>query len=146
MAGTDELDDVEDIKRLKALYFYCLDHKKWDGWRQSVFIPDVRIFVPNTWDKPLVGVELFIDRVSSNTRGAVTVHHGHTPIIDLVGKDAATGIWAMEDVIHFSPDNPMMGKYVYMHGFGHYHDRYVRTAQGWRIADMELKRLHLERR
>jgi hypothetical protein len=144
--STDDWTAVEAIRRLKALYFYCLDHKDWEGWRRSVFVPDVRVSVPNTWDEPLLGLELFIDRVSTNTCGAVTIHHGHTPIIDLQGDEAATGIWAMEDVIHFSPANPMMGKYTYMHGYGHYHDRYVRTDEGWRIAAMELRRLHLERR
>jgi hypothetical protein len=139
------LEAIEDIKQLKARYFYHLDRKNWQGWRDEVFVPEVVVDVPNTWDAPLHGLELFIERVSRNTVGAITVHHGHMPIITLADGNA-TGIWAMEDLIHFSPDNPMMGKYTYMHGYGHYHERYVHQPAGWRIASMRLERLHLERR
>lgn len=137
---------IEAIKQLKARYFYHLDRKDWQGWREQVFVPDVVVDVKNTWPKPLHGLDLFIARVSKNTVGAVTIHHGHMPIIAITGADSATGIWAMEDVIHFSPENPMMGQYRFMHGFGHYHETYVRTDKGWRIATMRLERLHLERR
>jgi hypothetical protein len=29
-------------------------------------------------------------------------------------------------------------------GYGHYHDRYVKTVQGWRISATTLKRVHVE--
>lgn len=141
-----DLAAIESIKRLKALYFYYLDHKDWEGWRSHVFVPEVIVTVPNSWDEPLVGLDLFIERVSRNTLGATTIHHGHMPSIEILSADTAAGIWAMEDVIHFSPENPMLGKYIHMHGYGHYHETYLRTGQGWRIASMELRRLHLERR
>src|ERR1700677_876690 len=31
------LADIEEIKQLKARYFYHLDYKEWDGWREHVF-------------------------------------------------------------------------------------------------------------
>jgi hypothetical protein len=145
-AMDDKLWAIEEIKQLKARYFYHLDLKNWQGWRDEVFTSDVVVDVRNTWDQPLHGIDAFVERVSRNTVGAVTVHHGHMPIITIESADSASGIWAMEDVIHFSPDNPMMGKYTFMHGFGHYHERYVRQSAGWRIAAMRLDRLHLERR
>ena len=30
------ISDIEEIKQLKARYFYHLDHKEWDDWRESV--------------------------------------------------------------------------------------------------------------
>ncbi len=29
-------------------------------------------------------------------------------------------------------------------GWEHYHERYVRTAEGWRIAEQKLTRLHMD--
>jgi len=39
MATHDELDAVEQIKKLKARYFRCMDTKDWDGF-QAVFASD----------------------------------------------------------------------------------------------------------
>lgn len=119
---------IEEIKQLKARYFNHLDHKNWQGWRDGVFTPDVVVDVRNTWDQPLHGIDAVVERVSRNAVGAVTIHHGHMPIIPIESPGSASGIWAMEDVIHFSPDNPMMGKCTYMHGFGHYRSSPPRTA------------------
>ena len=33
------LADIEEIKQLKSRYFYHLDHKEWDDWRENVFLP-----------------------------------------------------------------------------------------------------------
>ena len=39
MATHDELDAIEQIKKLKARYFRCMDTKDWDGF-QNVFTAD----------------------------------------------------------------------------------------------------------
>jgi hypothetical protein len=31
---------IEEIKRLKSKYFYCLDHKDWATWKTDVFASD----------------------------------------------------------------------------------------------------------
>ena len=38
------LQDIEEIKRLKARYFRLMDTKDWDGFR-AIFATDVRIDV-----------------------------------------------------------------------------------------------------
>ena len=64
------------------------------------------------------------------------------PIIDIVDADNATGIWAMEDRLYRPGDQPHHGGVGYIHGFGHYHERYVRGPDGrWRIASVRLTRL-----
>ena len=40
------LADIEDIKQLKSRYFYHLDRKEWDAWRESVFCHDASMHVP----------------------------------------------------------------------------------------------------
>ena len=77
-------------------------------------------------------------------RGAVeqvnTVHHGHMPEIDILSDTEATGIWAMEDKLWWPEGAPLTA----MHGYGHYHERYVRTDDGWRIARTTLTRLRVD--
>src|SRR5580704_2125927 len=98
----DRLLDLEEIKTLKSRYFYCLDHKDWDGWRTKVFIPDCVWDVPEVQPEPIRGIDNVIKLARSAVDGSVSIHHGHMPDIIFTSDDAATGIWAMEDVIHFS--------------------------------------------
>jgi hypothetical protein len=75
----------------------------------------------------------------------ITTHHGHMPIIDIVSDTEATGIWAMEDIIRTPKDKPSVKGYTGLHGFGHYHETYVRGAGGWRIKSCRISRQHVER-
>jgi hypothetical protein len=44
----------------------------------------------------------------------------------------------MEDMLWWPPGGPM----THMHGYGHYHETYERTSDGWRIKTLRLTRLH----
>ena len=45
MATHDELDAIEQIKKLKARYFRCMDTKDWEvGGFLAFFIGDVMLF------------------------------------------------------------------------------------------------------
>ena len=141
---TKKLEDLEEIKQLKARYFYCVDHKDWDGWRDTVFVPECEMRVPEVQAEPFRGVDNIVALASGVFKGAVSIHHGHMPIIEFTSADTATGIWAMEDIIYFSKENLFEGKYTHLHGFGHYHEEYVRTPAGWRIKGLQLNRLRIE--
>ena len=39
MNDIERLLAIEEIKRLKARYFYAFDHKDWTMWREQVFAP-----------------------------------------------------------------------------------------------------------
>jgi hypothetical protein len=74
-------------------------------------------------------------------RDVETVHHGHTPEIELTSATTASGIWAMEDRLRWPPlEDPSMQ----MNGFGHYHDTYDKTDGEWRISSSTLKRLRVD--
>jgi hypothetical protein len=62
------------------------------------------------------------------------VHHCHTPEIDVTSATAATGIWAMEDVLRW-PDG------TELHGYGHYHEVYDKRGDEWLIKQVTLTRL-----
>jgi hypothetical protein len=78
--------------------------------------------------------------VSKGMAGGSTVHHLYTPEITLTGPDTATGTWAMEDWVHVTVNGEPMS----FHGFGHYHEDYVRTAAGWKVKRSVERRLRVD--
>ena len=144
MTDLEKLLAIEDIKRLKSKYFSGLDHKDWALWRREVFAPDGRLIVPEA-SIEAVGIDGIIAYVSQSTADQVSVHHGHMPNIEITSESTATGLWAMEDRLYRSAKHPLPDGSLYLHGFGHYHETYRRTAAGWRIASTRLTRLRVER-
>ena len=136
------LVDIEQIKQLKAHYFYYVDTKQWEGWR-NVFAPTGELLAPELRDTAFVGIEEILGFFPSFLDGVKTIHHGHMPIIDIIDTTHATGIWAMEDILFWPegrPDGIPAGR---MHGYGHYHEEYRKLPEGWRIQRLRLDRLHL---
>jgi ketosteroid isomerase-like protein len=132
-----EDDDVEAIRQLKARYFRTMDTKDWDGLA-AVFAADVVIDMTGEGAGVTHGVAEYMPFLRQHIEAVTTVHHGHMPEIQLTSPTTATGIWAMEDELWWPPDSPIH----HMHGYGHYHETYEKTADGWRIKSMTLSRLH----
>jgi len=136
-----ELTDIEQIRQLKSRYFRYLDTKNWAAWR-TLFTDDMVAKVDDMdEDRPNLadGGDEFVERVSGMLAGTITVHHGHMPEITLTGPDGATGIWAMEDRLEYPGE-------LSVHGFGHYHETYRRSANGWQIATLHLTRLRVDQK
>lgn len=135
-----KLDAIESIKRLKALYFFCMDTKNWEKFAE-VFaedcVMDMAGEAPPGVDPAMMvyrGRDQIIGAISQGLSSFTTVHHGHTPIIDIESDDSASGIWAMEDNFYF-PDGG------HMEGYGHYRDQYRKVDGQWRIAATTVTRL-----
>ena len=146
MTEIERLAAIEAIKAVKAKYFYGLDHKDWDLWRREVWASDAQLHVRESRPEPWVGIEAIIEWVSASTADQVSVHHGHMPIIEITSATTATGIWAMEDRLFRTREHPLEGGHTHLHGFGHYHEAYVKTEVGWRIQSTRLTRLRVELR
>ena len=148
---------IEEIRQLKARYWRCMDTKDWEGLAQ-VFAPDavfdlrevnsVRHPLTGEWTPPYGddsvvhhGHAAVLKMIRDSVARLVTVHHGHMGEIEITSEITARAIWAMEDLIHNAPGEPRM----FMHGFGHYHDTYVRLDRGWAIQTTRITRLYLER-
>ena len=56
--------------------------------------------------------------------------------IEILSDEKATGIWAMFDYVRLPTCN--------FKGWGHYHEVYVRSSEGWKIEKIHLTRLHTE--
>jgi len=133
---TDPKDDREAILQLKARYFRAMDTKDWSGLR-SVFADDVVMDTTASGGGVITGAEQFLAFLREAIGDVVTVHHGHTPEIELTSPTTATGIWAMEDMLRW-PDGSQM------HGFGHYHESYEKLDGDWYIKTSILTRLRMD--
>lgn len=137
--AAEQLLAIEEIKQLKARYFRLMDTKRWDEWG-SVFTIGGRMEVPEA-DLVLEGRQAIVDGVKAALADQVRhVHHGHMPEITLTGADTAEGIWAMFDFVEW----PSKGDRAGLVGYGHYHERYERTDEGWQIAWVRLERLRVD--
>lgn len=144
MNEIERLVASEEIRQVKAKYFYAFDHKDWDMWRDQVWAPDGRLEVPEFRPEPFTPFEEILAYASDAAADQVSVHHGHTPIITFTSDTTAKVIWAMEDRLYRSKEHPLYDGSSYLHGFGHYHETYVKLAVGWRIQSSRLTRLRVE--
>ncbi len=130
------MDDVEEIKKLKARYFRSLDAKDWELYA-SVFAEDCVV------DLRTAGGELYEGRAAfvayaSNLALVQSVHQGHMPEIDLTSATTATGVWALEDYNIWEDGTQN-------HGWGHYLETYEKQDGRWFIKTMKLSYLRIDR-
>jgi hypothetical protein len=136
------LEDIEEIKQLKARYFRTLDTKDWPAWR-AVFTDDARF---DGTRRAFSGPDEFCGATSAWLKDAVTVHHGHMPEIAFTGPITARGFWAMFDLVQFREPRASDGPYggAGFIGYGHYEEEYRKTEAGWRISLLRLTRLRVD--
>jgi hypothetical protein len=144
MSAADKLMAIEQIHQLKARYFRCVDAKDWECF-YGVFSPDISFKLgKNEWHGHDGMVKLmtdagFYDRVKST-------HHGFNPEIEILSPTTAKGIWSMEDYIYYpaglepKSDKEALKPGQTLHGFGHYHETYVKIKGKWYIQSEELTR------
>lgn len=145
----NELSELEALRQLKARYCRFCDTKDWQGFfdlftEDAVF--DVRAGAsvePQAGEFADMGYQVGREAIAEGVRVMAssigeTVHHCHTPELLLTSRDTATGIWALEDQLHY-----LAGPIKMVHGFGHYHETYVREQNVWRIKTLRLTRLRV---
>ena len=130
------MDDVEEIKKLKARYFRSLDSKDWELYA-SVFAEDCVVDLRGSGGELYEGRAAIAGYVSS-LKLVQSVHHGHMPEIELTGADTAAGVWALEDYNVWQDGTQN-------HGWGHYLETYVKRDGRWQIKTMALSYLRIDR-
>lgn len=146
MDAIEQLVAVREIQALKARYFRTLDTKDWDGYR-NVFAPDLVADFRDASgerneDALTHGSDAYVAGLSAMLADVITVHHGHMAEIEVHSADRASGIWAMEDKLWVNEGSPL--PFRFLHGYGHYHESYVRLEDGWRIQSIRLTRLRVD--
>ena len=136
----EDLVEIERIKQLKSRYFQLMDQKRWDEWA-DVFCEDTVIDTTEEGAPLIHGRQAFRDYLPPLLEGVKTCHHGHAPVITLLGPDEAEGTWAMEDMLWWPKGSPV----EHLWGLGWYEERYRLEADGeWRIAFLKLRRIRVE--
>lgn len=130
------MDDIEEIKKLKARYFRGLDSKDWDLY-ESVFAEDAVVDLTKCGGERIAGRAAFMDYARGLTM-IQSVHHGHMPEIDLTSATTATGVWTLEDYNIWEDGSQS-------HGWGHYLETYEKQGDRWTIKTMALSYLRMER-
>lgn len=146
MDRLEKLEAIEAIKTLKARYFRMIDTRNLAELR-ACFAPDLIAdfrMVTGTLDNSGLthGVEAYIDKVAPILDEVTIVHHGHMAEIQILSANAATGIWAMEDKTWSRSGSSL--PFAMIHGYGHYHEHYVRLNGDWRISEIKLTRLRVD--
>lgn len=136
MDALEALCALEEIKQLKARYFRFLDEKRWDDLR-TVFTDDFKgLYQGPHPDVHYKNGDEIVTQMRELLNEATTVHHGHTPEIQLLSKSEAQGVWAMMDFVQF-------GEQCFR-GYGSYRDKYRKEKQQWRICETNLIRFHIQ--
>jgi hypothetical protein len=134
----DDLVEIELIKRLKYRYLRCLDQKLWDVM-ETCFTPDATARYGGglyEFDGRHAIMEFL--RTSMGATTMLSSHRCHHPEIDLVGPAAATGVWALEDVVILTD----LG--INVQGAAFYTDRYVKDGDAWLIDHTGYQRTYEE--
>ena len=130
------MDDIEEIRKLKARYFRFLDAQDWDNYAQ-IFAPDVVFDTSGAGGEKISGRAEFVAYVS-NLGIVQSVHQGHMPEIELTGETTASGVWALEDYNIYEDGSQS-------HGWGHYLETYEKIEGRWYIKTSSLSYLRFER-
>jgi hypothetical protein len=146
MTDAEKLLAIMEIQMLKARYFRTMDTKDWKGL-EAVFAPDVvadfRESAGGSDESMLThGAAPYLAKLAPILERITTVHHGHMPEIEIHSPTTASGVWAMEDKLWVQEGASL--PFRFMHGYGHYHETYVRLEGGWRIQNIRLSRLRLD--
>lgn len=119
----DERRAIEhDCARLIALYANLNDEARWDEVA-ALYADDGVMVRPTAPDKPTEGRDAILAAFKARPP-RVTRHICSNVVIDVESETTASGISAM--LLFTGASEPLVGSF---------HDRFVRTADGWRFAE-----------
>jgi ketosteroid isomerase-like protein len=143
MDGTGEGGDgaaAEAVRALKHAYFRLLDTKQFAALGELFTEDGTTAYEAGALaHHGRAAIVAFLEESLSDP-GIVTVHTGHHPEIELHPDGTATGTWYLEDRVVVPAADLVIG------GTALYHDTYVATPEGWRIAHTGYERIYEERR
>jgi len=123
-----ELQDIEEIIKLKARYWRSVDTQQWDILAEC-FTENI-IFESPFFDcmEGKTYVVKVLKRAMTNVK---TFHQGHNPEIEITDRSSARGRWALNDCVE-------TGDRQFSKGYGRYEDEYVKDGGAWKIKKSVL--------
>lgn len=122
-----DLQELEQIKRLKYKYLRALDTNQWDLMAECFTEDAVSRYSggKHSYEGRDAIIKFLSDAMSAPT--FLSLHQAHDPEIDLTSPTTATGIWYLQDMII-----DLEHKFT-LRGAGFYHDEYVKVDGEWKI-------------
>jgi hypothetical protein len=131
------MGDIDEIKQVKYRYLRALDTKHWDDFADTLTDD-----VIGDYGESLGEAHRFTDRDSlvefmrnAMPSNIITEHRVTHPEI-IVNGDEASGTWYLQDKV-IVPDVNFM-----LMGAAFYHDKYRKTADGWKICETGYDRTY----
>ena len=132
-----DLAEIEAIKRLKYKYMRCLDQKRWAEIGECFHEDATAAYSGGKYSfEGRAAIVAFLEK-SMGAESFLSCHRVSHPEIDVTGN-TATGQWALEDTVI----ETQWG--ITIRGAAFYEDRYVKTADGWRIQHTGYLRTYEE--
>lgn len=138
----ERLSDRAELMDLKARYFRYVDSQDWDAF-PGLFAEDASFSAPDDFDGvQMAGREAIVENIRQALHDVVSIHHGFTPEFWFASDSVASGIWVMEDFLWAGEQSILPVSHI--HGRGHYHEEYIRSATGWQFKSIELRRVRVD--
>jgi hypothetical protein len=132
-----QLLDIKECEQLKYRYCRLLDQKRFDELGELLVEGCTVAYGGGAVTlQGRSNVTAYLHKAMGDTR-ILTSHLVSHPEID-VDRDEARASWALVDVVILQDAG------LAIRGASYYDDRYVRTADGWRIAHTGYRRLYEE--
>jgi hypothetical protein len=125
----EQLNALDEIKRLKARYCQCIDQHRWDEFA-TLFADDAELTTDREGSvNTMRGRDTIAARISKNLATANTIHHASNPDIVFTSPTTAEGIWTASYTNEIGP----------VTGHGHYIERYEKRDGRWQYTHMTLR-------
>ena len=141
MDAITRLVEIEAIKQLKARYQRAVDTKDW-ALMESVLAPDARCVYSGgkySFDGREAVLKFLSDGLGSPE--IQSMHHAHTPEIEITSETEATGVWYLEDFVISDRPSQSAPHGTVLHGTGIYHDTYRKIDGEWLILETGYERI-----
>lgn len=129
---------TDEICQLKYCWWAAVDNQKWGDILNFVESPETPIDIGMRFPggKRISTAREFVEFCSSNYYiGKRALHLGLNPIITFTSSTEAEAVWTFEAVEYEEGSGGLPGMKG-LHVWGYHNDRYVMTANGWRIASI----------
>jgi hypothetical protein len=126
-----------ELMHTKARHMRLVDAKDWAGYA-AILTEDFVIDLSEGTRLPVIhGRDAAMQMLQAALGPLRTVHHAHTPEIELDGDEART-IWPIHDRIVMGADKSSSSSYAY------HHERWVRRNGHWLLAWHKRTALHTD--
>lgn len=131
-----QLKDLEAIKRVKYVYFRCIDTANIAELREILDENITASLQGGTYNIKLEGRDNYLEMIANSFHAKFVGHHnGHHPEIDFQSPTEATGLWYLADTALNLRDK------ISTVGTSFYRDKYVKKNGRWVIVHTGYERI-----